>query len=159
MTALTVQQFRVDFQEFSSTTVFPNDMVNFYINLSANMLNANGSFGAQLNYAQELFTAHCITIESRAMSEAKGGGIPGTMVAGIPSSKSVDKVSVSYDTSAILDPTAGHWNLSTYGIRLWQMMRLFGAGPLFVGVGVAPPLNGPAWTGPDCSPGPYSFGN
>lgn len=158
MTSLSPQQFRADFPEFASTTVYPNSMVDFYIGLSVNMLNP-GKFAEQFQYAQELFVAHTITIEAKAIKESSGGGIPGTMAGGIPTSKSVDKVSVSYDASVIMDQAAGHWNMSVYGIRLWQLMKLFGSGPIFVGVGTPPPLNGPAWTGPDCSPGLYNFGN
>ena len=158
MSILTSQQFRADFSEFSSTTIYPNAMVNFYINLSAGMLNVN-RFLDQYIYAQELFTAHCITIEAKSLKEASTNGIPGTMSAGIPSSKTVDKVAITYDIATIMDPNAGHWNMSTYGIRLWQMMRIFGAGPIYVGAGAAPVLSGPAYVGPDCSPSQIGFGN
>ena len=158
MATLTSQQFRADFPEFISTTNFPNGMVNFYINLSTNMLSLN-KFGDQIVYAQELYVAHCITIESKAVKEAASGGIPGTMSGGIPSNKTVDKVSVSYDMDSVLDPSAGNWNLSIYGVRLWPLMKIFGSGPLFVGVGCSPALSGPAWTGPDCTPSQIGFGN
>jgi len=156
--ALTPQQFRADFPEFVSTQSFPNSMVQFYIALSNQMLNVD-RFLDSFVYAQELFVAHTCTIEARALKEASGGGIPGTMVAGIPTSKSVDKVSVSYDVSSIMDAAAGHWNMSVYGIRLWQLMGLFGAGPVVVGQGYAPPFSGPAWSGPDCTPSFTGFGN
>jgi hypothetical protein len=156
--SLTTQQFRVDFTEFSSTQQYPNSMIQFYIDLSSKMLNVE-RFLDSFVYAQELFIAHTCTIEARAIKEASGGGIPGTMVAGIPTSKSVDKVSVSYDTNAIMDKAAGHWNMSVYGIRLWQLMGLFGAGPVVVGQGHAPSFSGPAWSGPDCTPSFTGFGN
>ena len=156
--SLTAQQFRADFPEFSSVQQYPNSMVQFYIALSEKMLSVE-RFSDSFVYAQELFVAHTATIEARALKESSGGGIPGTMVAGIPTSKSVDKVSVSYDVSSIMDAAAGHWNMSVYGIRLWQLMGLFGAGPVVVGQGHAPPFSGPAWSGPDCTPSFTGFGN
>ncbi|ECC3368559.1 TPA: DUF4054 domain-containing protein, partial [Escherichia coli] len=44
------------------------------------------------------------------------------------SSKSVDKVSVSYDTSATLNPDAGFWNNTRYGAEFYQLITMFGAG-------------------------------
>ncbi|ECY4647086.1 DUF4054 domain-containing protein, partial [Escherichia coli] len=41
---------------------------------------------------------------------------------------SVDKVSVSYDTSATLNPDAGFWNNTRYGAEFYQLITMFGAG-------------------------------
>lgn len=39
-----------------------------------------------------------------------------------------DKVSVSYDTSATLNPDAGFWNNTRYGAEFYQLITMFGAG-------------------------------
>ena len=143
---ITVQQFRADFPEFSSTTTFANSQIQFWLDIAYSMLNA-ARWGRQLNIGVEMFTAHNIAIEAKAQAEAVNGGIPGSQVGPI-NSKSVDKVSVGYDTGAGLQPDAGHWNLTVYGTRFIRLVRMFGAGPLQIGVGVSPPLSGGAWPGP-----------
>ncbi|EAA1659245.1 TPA: DUF4054 domain-containing protein, partial [Escherichia coli] len=78
-------------------------------------------------YFAELFVAHYMTLwaaDSRAM--LVGG--PGGSTNGVQSSKSVDKVSVSYDTSATLNPDAGFWNNTRYGAEFYQLITMFGAG-------------------------------
>ena len=153
---IAISQFRADYPEFASTSVYPNSQVNYWLSMAYSMLNA-GRFKSQLDMAAELFVAHNISLEARAQAEAKNGGIPG-QTTGPLSSKSVDKVSVSYDTGSGIQPDAGHWNLTIYGTRLIRMMRMFGAGPLQIGMGVVPPGNGQAWPGPDCTPGFTTFG-
>ena len=55
------------------------------------------------------------------------------------SAKSVDKVSVSYDTQASVSPDAGHWNLTIYGQRMWTLIQMFGAGPVQFGASTVGP--------------------
>jgi len=154
---ITVAQFRADFPEFASTVDFPNSGAQFWLGIAYQLLNAS-RWGAQLDLAVELFTAHNLAIEAKASRDAKGGGIPGQQ-AGPINSKSVSSVSVGYDSSAALESNAGHWNLTVYGTRLIRLIRMFGAGPIFVGVGSAPSFSGSAWTGPLTTPGFTNFGN
>jgi len=154
-----VAQFRADLQEFSSTSMYPNSGVTFWLSFAYRMINAN-RFGSETDIAAELFTAHFITLEARDVLVASSGGIPGTNM-GVISSKSVDKVSISYDTGAGTEAGAGHWNLTTYGTRFMWMVSMFGAGPIQLGVGYSP-LGGnssDSWTGPNCTPGFSNFGN
>jgi hypothetical protein len=67
---------------------------------------------------------------------------------GIVSSKSVDKVSVSYDTSGAMEAGAGHWNLTTYGTRYIRLVKLVGAGPLQIGGSSSTQYSAAAWAGP-----------
>lgn len=154
---ITVAQFRADFTEFASTTKYPNSAVTFWLTLAYQLLNAD-RWGAQIDIGAELFVAHNLVIEAKAQAEFAAGGIPGGQV-GPVNSKSVDKVSVSYDTGAGIQLDAGHWNLSVYGTRFIRLARMFGAGPLFAGVGYVPALSGMAWPGPSTLPGPTNFGN
>jgi hypothetical protein len=41
-------------------------------------------------------------------------------------------VTQAYDTTAGIVPEAGHWNLTTYGMRFIQLVLMFGAGPIQV---------------------------
>jgi len=143
---VTAASFRAHYPEFVDSVVYTDAQITYYLTLAGLMLNAP-RWLSLLDLGTELFIAHNIVLEAKAQKTATAGGIPGEMT-GITSSKSVDKVSVSYDTSSGLVPGAGHWNLTIYGARFIKLMRMFGAGPLHVGGGVAPDNTGMAWPGP-----------
>jgi len=143
---ITVPQFRADYPEFSSTSVYPNAQLQYWLTLAPLLMNAD-RWGALMDMGTELFMAHHITLEAKAMAEAKNGGIPG-ITTGPVSSKSADKVSISYDVGSSIVPDAGHWNLTIYGTRFIQLLRMFGAGPIQLGIGVVPIYSGAACTGP-----------
>lgn len=155
MPQITPQQLRYNFPEFASTTVYLDSQISFWLGLAYLMLNAN-RWGSILDTGAQLFAAHHLTLEARDKAAADNGGIPGQNT-GPVSSKSVDKVSISYDTGASIDAEAGHWNLTTYGTRFRQLMKLFGAGPVQIGVGQVDPLSGLAWPGPDTTPSMTGF--
>lgn len=150
------QQFRADFPEFNSSVNFPNSSLVYWLNLAYMMLNA-GRWGKLLDVGAELFAAHNIAIEARALAESQNGGIPGSQV-GPLNNKSVDKVSMGYDTSSGIIEGAGHWNMTIYGTRFIKLSRTMSAGPLQIGIGCAPVGSGAAWPGPDCSPSFTGFG-
>ena len=152
-----VADFRTHYPEFADVAVYPDTQVEFWLGIAYSMLSAS-RFGRQLDIAVELYTAHNLALEARAQATAANGGIPGEAV-GVLNSKSVDKVSAGYDTSAATEQGAGHWNLTIYGTRLYRLIKLFGAGPIQIGIGSPPPLSGPAWPGPLTTPGFTNFGN
>jgi hypothetical protein len=154
---ITTAQFRADFPEFSSTELFPNSGIDFWLAFGYRMVNAD-RFQSNLDIGVELFVAHFITLEARNSLAAGSGGIPGQS-SGIISSKSVDKVSISYDTGTGVYDGAGHWNLTNYGTRFYWMIQMFGAGPIQFGQGFAPTGAGfgTAWPGPDTTPGFSNF--
>lgn len=140
-----VQQFRSDFPEFASTSLYPSSGVQFWLNFAYKMVDS-ARFSDVTDMAVELFAAHHISLEARALLESKGGGIPS--VSGVISAKSVDKVSINYDTGAGTEPNAGHWNTTIYGLRFIRMANMFGAGPIQLGGGSAPLYSGNAYQGP-----------
>lgn len=156
-------QFTADYPEFKDVNVYPQSGVNYWLNLSGQLLNPDrlgqpAAAGAALtlfDLATELFIAHNLVIEKRNLEAAQAGGDPGAQV-GPVNSKSVGPVSVGYDTSAGIVPEAGHWNLTTYGTRLLALLNMAGAGPVYVGVGANPNPFG-AWPGPYPYPAPTSF--
>lgn len=153
--AITPQQLRYDYPEFGSTAVYPDSQIQYWFTLAYLMMDAN-RWGKVLDIGAELFVAHHISIEARNQAIAANGGVPGEGQ-GPVSGKSVDKVSMSYDTGAAIEPGAGHWNLTTYGTRFVQLMKMFGAGPVHIGLGSAPALSGMAWPGPSTIPGSNNF--
>lgn len=124
------------------------------------------------DFALEMWTAHQIVIEKQAVDAAKTGGDPGTSRVGLVTSKSVNNVSISYDVSAVTTANAGYYNQTIYGMRFIQLARLRGAGPIQIGIGVAPlPFmgwsgggiygSGNAWAGPypGIAPSDTGFGS
>jgi hypothetical protein len=161
--------FRVNFPEFSNTTVFTPGAVAFWIGVATMLLPTQtwglGSTTAQapvtttLDIGLSLFVAHQLTLEARAVKAAANGGIPGSGPGGPVSSESVGGVSRSYDTSAGLLLDAGPWNLTVYGTRFLFLARLMGKGPIQMGVDPFACTGGiGAWTGPPVGPyGPNGF--
>ena len=140
---VTVASFKTDFCEFNDIALYRDEDIGFWLKYATLLLNAN-RWGEVLDLATELYVAHNLTIERQAKSAAANGAPPG-LATGIISAKSVDSVSISYDTNSAMEQDAGHWNLTTYGQRYWRLMRMFGAGPIQVGIGCAD-INSP-WGG------------
>lgn len=156
MATLTTDQFRQDLPEFADKIRFPDTMLTFWLNFALLAVANSRRWGSLLNMGQEMFIAHNVTLERRAMDEAARGLAPG-MSPGIVNNKSVDKVSVGYDTQGGAELNAGHWNLTIYGTRYVRMARQVGMGPVQVGTGCGgSPLSGSqAWPGP----WPWNFPN
>lgn len=121
-----VAKFRQDFPEFADTTAYPDAEVTFFSGLAEQLL-PECRWGSVWPYAVALFTAHQLVIARRNQQTGAAGGAPGG-VSGPMTSKAVDKVSVSYDAAAVTLEDGGFWNMTTYGIQLLQLARMFGAG-------------------------------
>jgi hypothetical protein len=129
---LTINQFRADFVEFANATKYPDAQLTFWLTLGSLLINAS-RWGEVVNYGVELYMAHNLALA--AMAQKQGArGIPGA-ASGMLNSKSVDKVSAGYDTASVAEEFGGNWNLTTYGQRLYRLMKQFGAGPLQIGAG------------------------
>jgi hypothetical protein len=139
---------------------------------SGNLVAVQGNFSASANtrwgissptpdvppttladYAIGLFAAHNLALEQLVEAQAALGAPPIGQT-GVLSSKSVGPASASYDVSAATYEDAGYFNMTIYGRRLWQLAMQVGAGPIQIGIGIAPPFsgafagNGGAWIGP-----------
>ena len=123
----TNDQFRTDFPEFADKTRYPDPSVNFYLGQADSLLNQDMQ-GDQFVYLAELFTAHYTELRGRTLAAAAAGGVNSNGAAGVVSSKSVDKVSVSYDVSGVINPDAGFWNSTAYGREFYWWWSMFGAG-------------------------------
>ena len=121
-----VAQFRQDFPEFGNTTTYPDSSVTFWMTIAVSLVNPD-RWGVLTDQGIELVTAHHLVLAQRDQAAAAVGGVPGE-VKGPTASKSVDKVSVSYDTGAVALSDAGFWNLTTYGVRFMTIARAMGAG-------------------------------
>lgn len=153
----TASTFRNRFPEFASTAIYPNSSIDFWLQFATLMLNAQ-RWAEALDMGKCLFIAHNLVLEAKAQAEAAAGGVPG-VTTGPVSAKSVDKVSINYDTAAGIVPDAGHWNNTIYGTRFIKLARMMGSGPMQVmGTYCGNNLDSEnAWSGPDVSPGFTTF--
>lgn len=160
---VTASTFRSSLTEFSSTAIYPDSAVNFWLGIAGLLLPVQ-TWGAGaatavspptslLDYGVTLFAAHMIAIESQNQRVSAAGGIPG-LTKGPVSSESVGGVSRSYDVAAGIVENAGHWNLTNYGVRFIQLARLIGRGPTQVGADCIGGFGG-AWFGPPVFPNGY----
>lgn len=129
---ITADQFRLDFHEFSSSVTYPDTMIDFWLTVAANFVR-QCVWGNQYGLGCELYAAHNLVLEAQAQRASQTGGIPGVATGPI-NSKSVDKVSVGYDTGVASEEGAGNWNLTTYGLRFKRLADLFGMGGIQLGV-------------------------
>lgn len=116
--------FRQVFPEFASETAYPNAVVDFWLAQGRIQLSQE-RWADLLDQGLALYTAHKL-VTARANSRAAEKGTPGG--GGLVASKSIDKVSASYDTGATTIEGAGDWNRTTYGVQFWQLARMVGAG-------------------------------
>ncbi|MBP1034024.1 DUF4054 domain-containing protein [Serratia fonticola] len=128
----TPEQFREMFPQFKDTTAYPNAMISARLAL-ADVLLSESRFGEEIfPYVVGLFVAHYMALYAADMRGVAVGSAGGAN-SGVQTSKSVDKVSVSYDASVTLNPDAGFWNNTRYGSEFWEYLMIFGAGAIQLG--------------------------
>lgn len=128
MTA-TFASFTAQFPEFANNPRYSEAQFDLWIGLAYDNLNAR-RLGSQLDTAASLWAAHFMTLSAREIAVANNGGVPGTP-SGPVTAKGVDKVSASYAAELVADKEAGAWNLTTYGIMLWTILRATSTGPAY----------------------------
>ncbi len=121
-------QFRSDFPEFADANTYSDGSISFWMNFATVLIDAT-RWAELADMGIELATAHHLVIASRDEKAGSTGASPG-QVSGPITSKSVDRVSVSNDTSAVSLSDGGFWNMTSYGIRFLQLARMLGSGPI-----------------------------
>ena len=126
---VTTAEFRQSFPEFVSPVVYPDEQVQQWIDLGTELTNVL-RWKTLTALGIKLFTAHWLVLERQAQRQGlNGAGVPGVM-GGVVSNKSVGPGSIGYDTSAATVEGAADWNLTSYGVRRQNLVKLIGAGPL-----------------------------
>jgi hypothetical protein len=118
--------FRLHFTAFADVTKFPDAQVQFFIDM-ATVMCSPGVWCQLRQMGVELLTAHFLTMQQWMMQGAAGGAVPG-MSTGIASSKSVSKVSVSYDQTMGSMEGWGPFNYTVYGRQYAWYAQLAGTG-------------------------------
>lgn len=127
---LTVAEFRVIFPAFANAAVFSDATVAYWINQAVTLPIINAErWGQFYSFGIGLFIAHILTLGQRNLVAGGSGGV------GVPASKSVNGVSISYDTQLGQEANAGWYGLTTYGSMFLRYLRMAGAGPIQVGTG------------------------
>lgn len=143
---LSTIRFREDFPEFADTDVYTNQNVQFFIDIAG--LAVIPRFWCQFTvYGQELYTAHMLALRqysiARAQNAPPGSNMVPGMPMGLPASKSVSKVAVSYDYSHSVMEGWGPWNTTSYGQMYAFYAQMVGTGGFEVlGVGMESSLSG-----------------
>lgn len=123
---MTIAEFRAKFPEFASDTTYPDESVQFYLDLADTLLSITAWRGLR-EFGIALYTAHNLALDRQSFLSSQAGGAPGVNL-GILSSKAVGAVSASYDNTAGMDELAASWNLTSYGKRIWNLIRIVGMG-------------------------------
>lgn len=128
-TAFTVEQFRLEFPAFADASQYSDEMVSFWINQATvySPLDQN-RWGQFYQLGLRLYVAHNLALERMATIQAMNGAAP--IGAGLPNSKSVGGVSVSYDVEFGSETNAGNWSLTIWGSRYIRLAREAGSGPI-----------------------------
>lgn len=148
---ITVASFRTAFPAYGDPTVYQDGQVQFYIDFAYQMLRSE-RWGSVIDQGASLFVAHFLSTD--ALAKAAGiGGIPGTGV-GVVDAGTIDKVTFGKNVDAIMEPDAGHWGMTVYGLQFIRIARMMGAGPIQVGYDSGPwvSLYNGAWPGPFVGP-------
>lgn len=145
---ITPQTFRAAFIAFGDEVRFPDPTIQFWIGVSEKMLDA-GRWGDLHDHGAMLFVAHNVLLQSKDDNAANIGAAFGGS-SGVVTSKSVDKVSISYDASSVAEEKAGVYNLTRYGQQFIRLARMVGMGPVQIDVpAVGQSLYGSAYAGPN----------
>lgn len=125
---VTASSFRVMYPEFGDSTAYPDGQISAWISQALLQQDA-GRWGALIDLGTMLFTAHNLVLSARAQTEASFGKPPG-QASGPVSNKSVDKVSIGYDTGSAAEENGGAWNMTVYGQQFLRLARQIGIGPV-----------------------------
>lgn len=133
MAVPTLAQLTTAFPEFSNSSVYAPATVDFWLGeANAIFLPAEERLGSRFLMAQLLYAAHMLVIGKRNASVAAGGSSSG-MITGPIQSKTVGPISASYgNLTDIFYKNGGFWNTTMYGLQLYQIMRTFASGGMYV---------------------------
>jgi hypothetical protein len=120
--------FRDTFPEFSSSV---DATILYWLSEGVATLNSR-VLGERFDSAVMLFAAHNLTLSLRERRASQGGGLPGdpymvvTSKAAGPVSKGMSPIG-----GGTTDPRGGEYNETSYGQRLWRILKANSLGGLY----------------------------
>lgn len=124
--ALTPASFRQQYPEFTDPGDYSDAAITLHLGVAVSMLDPV-RWDSAIDLGVGLWVAHFLVLSRRDQLAANAGGAPGA-AQGMLTSKTVDKVSASYDAASISLEDQGFWGMTTYGMRLLKFARMMGAG-------------------------------
>jgi hypothetical protein len=124
----TVAGIRLLFPEFSDSSTYPNFELQMWIDLAPSFLNPCVYTDPNvLDYVTKLWVSHNVILSQTDQSASAIEAIPGQINAPT-TAKTVDKVSKSMAAQLVTIGDGGMWNSTSYGIRFFQLAKMWGAG-------------------------------
>lgn len=123
-----VATFREIFPEFALTKA-TDAQIGFWLTTGSNSLSA-ARLGANNDLAVMLFAAHNLTLAGADQAASLDGDAPGSPNAPV-SSQGAGGLSVSFATEMTLSEGAGIYNATSYGQRLWALLKAASLGGFF----------------------------
>jgi len=128
-----IAQFRLDFPEFADEDVYTDSMCGFWAGVGE-QINSPEVFGGAYNQLIELFTAHNLVLQARAIKVSSVGGVPGRE-GGAITEKTAGSVTQQYDGASAGTPGQGNFNETVYGRQYLYLRKMFWHGAIAVGNG------------------------
>lgn len=148
---VTVASFRGNFPAFKNEADFPSPSIQFWLDFAL-LRHAADRWGNMLDMGIQLFAAHNLSLEYNAQRAQASGQGAGAVVGALTSIRA-DKVGWTRDSAPAMNPEDGQWNLTSYGMRWKDMVRLVGAGGFYLGTPSPDEMRSTgAWPGPFPSP-------
>ncbi len=131
--------FIAAFPEFAAR---PESQISWWISQAYAQLNGC-RLGTQIDYAASLYVGHNLSL---APAAAGGTGATGGAASAM-SDKTVGSVSAGYDTQNSAIQGAGVWNATSYGQRLYPLLRGASLGVSYVASRRGSPMGGGGFRG------------
>jgi len=150
---VSVSGYRAVFPAFADSSVYPDEQIEMWLGLIVTMLPPN-RWRNMWPLGCYLLLAHQLSMDRQMQLQASRGGVPG-FGTGVISNKSINGVSVGYDTGISSLQDAGAYSLTVYGVRFLQIARMVGSGGVQI-TGVNPwglPASAPISNNPPIWPG------
>lgn len=125
--------FLTNFPEFGNATNYPIAQIQLWLSTAYKRLPSD-VWDDLLDLGAQLYAAHNLVL-GRQAARAAGVGIEPGINSGPLNNKSVDKTSAGYDSGAAAIEGAGNYNVTTYGTRFYELVKIMGAGAIQVGTG------------------------
>jgi hypothetical protein len=137
-----VEEFRSNYPAFADATRFTDAEVQYWIDQACSPPNSTPAinkyrWGQFYQLGLQLWVAHNLAVQDMMAQRAGLPGMGGPSYvtspmtgSGVPASKSVDGVSISYDNQIGLEHDAGWWGSTPWGNQFLYYLRMAGSAPI-----------------------------
>jgi hypothetical protein len=119
-----IEQFRIDFPEFTDDEKFTDGMIAFWFGIGDKLVDKVRFLTDSVvrRYALSLWIAHHIIMQYNNQVAVASGNYTGE---GIKPAVSyhVGDVSITYDGASFMEADGGDWNTTIYGRKLLRLVR------------------------------------